>query len=550
MIFTDRTIMVKNGTSSINDTIVLYRGDREVEIRFTLNEGTPFKFGSGASPNIIEKTEATYGQLVIKTPGALPPIFSEVTPTIGGKIIFTITAEMIDETTEVGNYTFQIRLLDDNMESRATLPEVKNGIEIREPIALEDITSTNEVEVAAVGYALTTAGTQEDIFDAQGNYNKTTWATGDRITAAKLNKIETGIEAAFGSGTSYDDTEVKNDINNIKTDLGTAELTTTAKNVKGAINELSSQIKDIAKYTPVQYSYCSGQKFEIEKHLNIFSNTKAGDSSIYWCWVIKVDDKINNPLGKYYMYYSTDHEGTSGFISLAYSDDLLSGWKKYGKIFKNGSYETETPSVMWDEVNNKFIMYFHSASSYTGEAQTSYYTTSTDGINFDSAVTKLLNLDLTRLSGDGHNGYFHPFKIGNKYIAYHLLGGGNIPRFAISYSDDGYNWETDHKQLGYFCLRNNRFMSPNHCTIINKFGINWLIGINTNFTSGSTAKSAYVGIVPMQDLYTPIGYDTKLFNLDGTGESSNIRQVSVYSEENKLYVFYQCDNNLHCAIIK
>ena len=191
MIFTDRTIMVKNGTSSINDTIVLYRGDRDVEIRFTLNEGTPFKFGSGASPNIIEKTEATYGQLVIKTPGTLPPIFSEVMPTIGGKIIFTITAEMIDEITEVGNYTFQIRLLDENKGSRATLPEVKNGIEIREPIASED--TTNEVGVATVGYALTTAGATEDAFDSEGNYNKTTWRTGDRITDAKLNKIEDGI---------------------------------------------------------------------------------------------------------------------------------------------------------------------------------------------------------------------------------------------------------------------------------------------------------------------------------------------------------------------
>ena len=74
MIFTDRTITVKKGASSIDDTIVLYRGDKDVEIRFTLNEGSPFKFGSGASPNIIEKTEATYGQLVIKTPGNLPPI--------------------------------------------------------------------------------------------------------------------------------------------------------------------------------------------------------------------------------------------------------------------------------------------------------------------------------------------------------------------------------------------------------------------------------------------------------------------------------------------
>ena len=194
MIFTDRTIIVQKGTSSINDTIVLYRGDREVQIRFSLNEGSPFKFGSGASPNIIEKTEAAYGQLIIKRPNDLPAVFSEIAPTNGGKIVFTITAEMIDEITEVGNYTFQIRLLDESRNSRATLPEVVNGIEIREPIATEDVTDTNEVEVAAVGYALTTAGTAEDAFDAQGNYNKTLWGTGDRITAAKLNKIEAGID--------------------------------------------------------------------------------------------------------------------------------------------------------------------------------------------------------------------------------------------------------------------------------------------------------------------------------------------------------------------
>src|SRR5574344_1056412 len=107
VIFTDRTVIVQKGTSSINDTIILYRGDKDVEIRFTLNEGSPFRFGSGASPNIIEKTEAAYGQLVIKTPNDLPSIFSEVAPTNEGKIVFTITAEMIDEITEVGNYTFR-----------------------------------------------------------------------------------------------------------------------------------------------------------------------------------------------------------------------------------------------------------------------------------------------------------------------------------------------------------------------------------------------------------------------------------------------------------
>ena len=212
MIFTDRTITVKNGISSINKPIILYRGDRDVEIRFILREEAPFRFNKEVGSNIIENSEATYGQLVIKAPNDLPAIFSEVAPTNEGKIVFTITAEMIDEIVEVGNYTFQIRLLDESMNSRATLPEVVDGIEIREPIASEDVTDTNEVNVATVGYALTTAGTQEDVFDTEGNYNKTTWVAGDRITAAKLNKIEAGIDgvnqkvtSSGSGGTTTDD---------------------------------------------------------------------------------------------------------------------------------------------------------------------------------------------------------------------------------------------------------------------------------------------------------------------------------------------------------
>ena len=142
MIFTDRIIKVKRGISSINEPIILYRGDREVEIRFTLKEEAPFMFNKEADSNIIEVSEAAYGQLVIKTPNDLPAIFSEVTPTSEGKIVFKITGEMIDEITEVGNYSFQIRLFNESMNSRVTLPEVNGGIEIREPIASEDTAST------------------------------------------------------------------------------------------------------------------------------------------------------------------------------------------------------------------------------------------------------------------------------------------------------------------------------------------------------------------------------------------------------------------------
>ena len=142
MIFTNRTITVKRGVSSINEPIILYRGDKEVEIRFALKEKAPFIFNKEADSNIIENSEAAYGQLIIKTPNDLPAIFSEIAPTNKGKIVFKITGEMIDEITEVGNYSFQIRLFNESMNSRVTLPEVNGGIEIREPIASEDTAST------------------------------------------------------------------------------------------------------------------------------------------------------------------------------------------------------------------------------------------------------------------------------------------------------------------------------------------------------------------------------------------------------------------------
>lgn len=82
------------------------------------------------------------------------------------------------------------------------------------------------------------------------SYNKKVWKSGDRITKEALNNMENGIEAAHqnsgGSGTSYDDTAIKTDINTIKNGLGTVELTTTNKTVKGAINEVAAQYKDIA----------------------------------------------------------------------------------------------------------------------------------------------------------------------------------------------------------------------------------------------------------------------------------------------------------------
>lgn len=49
-----------------------------------------------------------------------------------------------------------------------------------------------------------------------------------------------------GESQTTKNTNMKTDIDSIKTDLGTDELTTTAQNVKGAVNEVNAQCKDLA----------------------------------------------------------------------------------------------------------------------------------------------------------------------------------------------------------------------------------------------------------------------------------------------------------------
>lgn len=193
MIFTESTIKISNNVSKMDSTIVLYRGDKNVEIRFTILQ-SPFKYSNTVATNIIESTNASFGQLVIKTPNDKPPIFSDVSATKEGTVLFTITKEMIDEIEEVGVYTFQIRLLDENKQSRVTIPPVENGIEIKEPIAIEDDNTTNVVGLAKANYAVATlSDVDTPAFDDNGQYIKTNWNDGDIITNTSLNKIEEGI---------------------------------------------------------------------------------------------------------------------------------------------------------------------------------------------------------------------------------------------------------------------------------------------------------------------------------------------------------------------
>ena len=182
MIYTNVTVKVNNnGTASSNNKVVLYRGDREVEIQMTIT-GNPFIF-----------QDSVFAQLIIRRDNAAP-VITGISPLKDNKVILTITEQNIDEISEVGSYAYQIRLYDEDMSARITLPPVENGLEIREPIVDE---ASGAIGRAMINYSMVTrpfglrAG--EPTFDEYEEYNRTYWADGDFITDVKMNKIEDAL---------------------------------------------------------------------------------------------------------------------------------------------------------------------------------------------------------------------------------------------------------------------------------------------------------------------------------------------------------------------
>lgn len=183
MIFIERTITIKKNEASIDEPIKLFLGDGNVELQFNI-KNNPFKHRTSLN--------STYARLMIHRPTTYP-VFSEPAKVTNNKVLFIVTADMIDEINEVGEYDFQITMFNNDQSSKATLPPVSGGIIIDYPICSESL-----VGMARVGMARVIKDEDEEEylppFDSEGNYIRTDWEFGDKITEPKLDKIEEALD--------------------------------------------------------------------------------------------------------------------------------------------------------------------------------------------------------------------------------------------------------------------------------------------------------------------------------------------------------------------
>ena len=184
MIYASIRMIVEDHQCICDKTIVLYRGDKNVELRFAI-KGNRF--------TVLESTRA---QLMIRRPSATS-VFSDIVPIENDTVVFVITAEMIDELRELGDYSFQVRLYDESMNARATLPPCEGALIVKSPLVVENESLVN---LALVNTSTIAEGNpvEVEIFTDDGRYIVTEWLNGDIITDVRLNKLEQAIYELSG----------------------------------------------------------------------------------------------------------------------------------------------------------------------------------------------------------------------------------------------------------------------------------------------------------------------------------------------------------------
>ena len=245
MIYKKCVMTIDKNKATLDEDIYLYRLDKNIELYFTI-VNNKYRFNKGDMNNIILITNASFFQVRLYKNAEIKYTFA-IQPTDGGQAILTITDDLIDDPIEVGDYDFQISLLDEEKTSMISMPIVSKQLHVCEPL----VDNQAIMGRAVLGLSSLASGEIKNAFDSEGNYIREIHQDGDILSASIINKFEEALDTNTkaiknGTGTSYDDTEIKTDINTIKTDLGTEELTTTAKDVKGAVNEVAAQYKDIA----------------------------------------------------------------------------------------------------------------------------------------------------------------------------------------------------------------------------------------------------------------------------------------------------------------
>ncbi len=353
--------IAKNG-ATLDEDIYLYRLDKNIELHFTI-VNNKYKFDKSDLNNIIAQTQAAYFQVRLYKNADIKYTFA-IQPTQDGVAVLTITDDLIDDPIEVGEYDFQISLLDADKTSMISMPIVSKQLHVCEPL----VSDTAVMGKAVLGLSKAAKGEIKNAFDSQGNYIREIHNDGEIISAQMFNKFEEALETntkaikagTGGTGTSYDDTAIKADIQTLKDnqvnlvedetsmdgikDNEYPTLTTTNKTLIGSINEVNAQCKKIANKTIIEgnkiyLAKADGTKIDSGTELPLGGNSAYGGT---YTTLDAINADSNVDKTKYYVLTSGDNAGYTAVYDTSKSSWVL-GWNMGNSSSgtTEGKYDTE-----------------------------------------------------------------------------------------------------------------------------------------------------------------------------------------------------------------
>jgi len=242
--------------------------------------------------------------------------------------------------------------------------------------------------------------------------------------------------------------------------------------------------------------------------------------------LIKMEGRIKNPLGKYYMYYSA-HKAFG--IGIAYSDSIEGPWTEY----KGNPVITDVaiPDIHWIEETGKFHLW-----GYPSRGRTEMWT-SADGIHFENRGVSIAGANVGTRNSTYTRVFEYPLeRYGSKYIM--LYSGINVERGIryvwLAYSKDCMKWTQEKTPLVEPVEgENNDIYGP---YLLQWQGRNFIV-----YQDHSGFHGGIVKYVELDKQLNPVGKNGKRYTLIDPVPNSPIdnryRECGFYREGDTLYMY-------------
>lgn len=188
MIYKKCIMTINKNNATLDEDIYLFRLDKNIELHFSIVNNR-YKFDKSDLNNIIAQTNAAYFQIRLYRSNEIKYTFA-IQPTQDGVAVLTITDDLINDPIELGEYDFQISLLDADKTSMISMPIVKQQLHVCEPL----VDNQAIMGRAVLGLSSLASGEIKNAFDSEGNYIREIHNDGDILSAQLVNKFEEALD--------------------------------------------------------------------------------------------------------------------------------------------------------------------------------------------------------------------------------------------------------------------------------------------------------------------------------------------------------------------